>query len=55
MLTFQEKGAGNVLGVKAIGKLTHADYLQLVPKLVLKQAKILRPARSRGPRQHSSV
>jgi SpoIIAA-like len=33
MLTFQEKGSGNVLGVKVIGKLTHFDYQQLISKL----------------------
>ncbi len=33
MLTFHEKSSGNVLGVLAHGKLTHADYQQLVPKL----------------------
>jgi len=33
MLAFHPRSAGNVLGVKAIGKLTHADYQQLVPTL----------------------
>lgn len=33
MLAFHIRSTGNVLGVKASGKLTHADYQQLVPKL----------------------
>jgi len=33
MLTFLERGSENVLGVKATGKLTHADYQCLIPRL----------------------
>ena len=33
MLTLLERSFGNVLGIKASGKLTHADYQQLVPRL----------------------
>jgi SpoIIAA-like len=33
MLTFLDRGSRNVLGVKASGKLTHADYQQFVPRL----------------------
>lgn len=33
MLAFLERSSGNVLGIKASGKLTHADYQQLVPRL----------------------
>ncbi|HYT92283.1 MAG TPA: STAS/SEC14 domain-containing protein [Gemmataceae bacterium] len=33
MLSYIDRSAGNVLGVKATGKLTHADHQQLVPKL----------------------
>jgi hypothetical protein len=33
MLTILERSSGNVLGVRARGKLTHADYQMLVPKL----------------------
>jgi len=33
VLTYHERGAGNVLGVKASGKLTHKDYEDLIPRL----------------------
>jgi hypothetical protein len=33
MLTFLERSSENVLGVKATGKLTHADYQFLIPRL----------------------
>src|SRR5260370_29990505 len=33
MLTFLDSSSGNVLAVKASGKLTHADYQQMVPKV----------------------
>jgi hypothetical protein len=33
MLTFLERSTANVLGVKASGKLTRADYQQMVPRL----------------------
>ena len=33
MLTFLERSHGNVLGIKASGKLTHADYERIIPKL----------------------
>lgn len=33
MLTYLENQSPNVLTIKASGKLTHADYQQLIPKL----------------------
>lgn len=33
MLTFLEGSRGNVIGIKASGNLTHADYEKLIPKL----------------------
>jgi len=33
MLAFYIRSGGNVLGLKAVGNLTHADYEQLVPAL----------------------
>jgi hypothetical protein len=32
MVTFLERGSGDVPGVEASGKLTHADYQRLVPR-----------------------
>ncbi|MCI0456726.1 MAG: STAS/SEC14 domain-containing protein [Gemmataceae bacterium] len=33
MLAFVAKSAGQMLGIKVTGRLTHADHQQLVPKL----------------------
>src|SRR5689334_6740315 len=33
MLTMLDRSSGNVLGVKASDRLTHADYQQLIPRL----------------------
>jgi hypothetical protein len=33
MLTLLDRSSGNVLGVKASDRLTHADYQQLIPRL----------------------
>jgi SpoIIAA-like len=33
MIAFLEQSSGSVLGVKATGKLTHADYQQFIPRL----------------------
>lgn len=33
MLTIQKQGSGNVVAIRASGKLTHEDYEMLLPKL----------------------